>query len=204
MGRTTRSSTVTLTARKSSKTGQPVSGLSQAVHHNADRAPLAIANRHPRSPATQSSCAPEASSSGSDGTADGSMVLGRARLGKAALARTFLAAPATVFAERLLMLALLCTFWIGLGDMRLRCLHVLCGMTARRAHSKASTPGSVAPRKGRLFGRCGDRVPRSDEGSIAEWVMILVMAVGITLFIWSIAQPLLGQILRTALAKLLR
>jgi hypothetical protein len=34
--------------------------------------------------------------------------------------------------------------------------------------------------------------------------MILVMAVGITLFIWSIAQPLLGQILRTALAKLLR
>ncbi len=34
--------------------------------------------------------------------------------------------------------------------------------------------------------------------------MILVMAVGITLFIWSIAQPLLGSILRNALGKLFR
>lgn len=43
-----------------------------------------------------------------------------------------------------------------------------------------------------------------DRGSIGEWVMILVMAVGIVLFIWSIAQPMLGQILRNALSKLFR
>lgn len=52
--------------------------------------------------------------------------------------------------------------------------------------------------------RRGDRRLRGEEGSVAEWVMILVMAVGITIFIWSIAQPLLGRILRTALSKLLR
>lgn len=45
---------------------------------------------------------------------------------------------------------------------------------------------------------------RGDEGSIGEWVMILVMAVGITLFIWAIAQPMLGAILRRALGKLFR
>lgn len=45
---------------------------------------------------------------------------------------------------------------------------------------------------------------QSDEGSIGEWVMILVMAVGIVLFIWSLAQPLLGEILRNALSKLFR
>ncbi len=45
---------------------------------------------------------------------------------------------------------------------------------------------------------------RGEEGSIGEWVMILVMAVGITLFIWSIAQPMLGSILRRALGKLFR
>lgn len=45
---------------------------------------------------------------------------------------------------------------------------------------------------------------RGDEGSIGEWVMILVMAVGITLFIWAIAQPMLGSILRQALGKLFR
>lgn len=53
---------------------------------------------------------------------------------------------------------------------------------------------SVAPTVG--HGRSEDR------GSIGEWVMILVMAVGIVLFIWSIAQPMLGQILRNALSKL--
>ena len=204
MTRTTRSSAVALTVRKSAKTGQLVSVFSQAVHNDADGVVLAIANRRARSTSTQSSCAQEASSSGSDGTMDGSVVFGRARLGKVALARPFLVVPARAGAERLLRLALLCAFWIGLGDMHLRYLHVFCGMTDRRAHSKESTPDSVSSRKGRLFGRCGGRVPRSDEGSIAEWVMILVMAVGITLFIWSIAQPLLGQILRTALTKLLR
>lgn len=45
---------------------------------------------------------------------------------------------------------------------------------------------------------------RDDRGSIGEWVMILVMAVGIVLFIWSIAQPMLGEILRNALSKLFR
>lgn len=45
---------------------------------------------------------------------------------------------------------------------------------------------------------------RDDLGSIGEWVMILVMAVGIVLFIWSIAQPLLGSVLRSALSKLFR
>ncbi|RIK09167.1 MAG: hypothetical protein DCC49_07210 [Acidobacteria bacterium] len=58
---------------------------------------------------------------------------------------------------------------------------------------------SVRPGQPPQRGRRGD-----DRGSIGEWVMILVMAVGIVLFIWSIAQPMLGQILRTALSKLFR
>lgn len=59
-----------------------------------------------------------------------------------------------------------------------------------------ASPRSVPP----VPGRCR----RDDRGSIGEWVMILVMAVGIVLFIWSIAQPMLGQILRNALSKLFR
>jgi hypothetical protein len=53
-------------------------------------------------------------------------------------------------------------------------------------------------------GSIGRRRHQGDEGSIGEWVMILVMAVGITLFIWAIAQPMLGSILRRALGKLFR
>lgn len=56
----------------------------------------------------------------------------------------------------------------------------------------------------RLTAAMSNRRAHDDRGSIGEWVMILVMAVGIVLFIWSIAQPMLGQILRNALSKLFR
>ncbi len=48
------------------------------------------------------------------------------------------------------------------------------------------------------------RVSHDENGSIGEWVMILVMAVGIVLFIWSVAEPLLASVLRNALSKLFR
>ncbi|MER3396202.1 MAG: hypothetical protein C4318_04220 [Acidimicrobiia bacterium] len=57
--------------------------------------------------------------------------------------------------------------------------------------------------KRRIFFRA-QRGASSEDGSIGEWVMILVMAVGITLFIWAIAQPMLGSILTRALSKLFR
>lgn len=68
------------------------------------------------------------------------------------------------------------------------------------AEGNESRPGTRNPT---VRGRRNPR-SRGEGGSIAEWVMILVMAVGITIFIWSVAQPLLGRILRTALSKLLR
>ena len=49
------------------------------------------------------------------------------------------------------------------------------------------------------------RVPAGDErerGSIPEWVMLLVMGIGVVLALWAIVQPSLGQIVTDALAKL--
>lgn len=71
----------------------------------------------------------------------------------------------------------------------IRCVTVISVLSGR----KPCTP----------MGSSGQR-DSDDRGSIGEWVMILVMAVGIVLFIWSIAQPMLGQILRNALSKLFR
>ncbi len=75
---------------------------------------------------------------------------------------------------------------------------------SHRGKGPASSPWSTRYLPARSRASLLTEGPRGEEGSIGEWVMILVMAVGITLFIWSIAQPLLGSILRNALGKLFR
>ena len=43
----------------------------------------------------------------------------------------------------------------------------------------------------------------ADEGgSIPEWVMLLVMSIGIVMALWAIVQPDLAQIVTDALSKL--
>ena len=42
----------------------------------------------------------------------------------------------------------------------------------------------------------------SERGSIPEWVMLLVMGIGVVLALWAIVQPSLGQIVTDALARL--
>lgn len=41
-----------------------------------------------------------------------------------------------------------------------------------------------------------------ERGSIPEWVMLLVMGIGVVLALWAIIQPSLGQIVTDALARL--
>lgn len=41
-----------------------------------------------------------------------------------------------------------------------------------------------------------------ERGSIPEWVMLLVMGIGIVMFLWAIVQPDLGEIVSNALDKL--
>lgn len=47
-----------------------------------------------------------------------------------------------------------------------------------------------------VTGREGER------GSIPEWVMLLVMGIGVVLALWAIVQPSLGQIVTNALSRL--
>jgi len=42
----------------------------------------------------------------------------------------------------------------------------------------------------------------AERGSIPEWVMLLVMGIGVVLALWAIVQPSLGQIVTDALARL--
>ncbi|MFM7059953.1 MAG: hypothetical protein ACKOZL_02045 [Actinomycetes bacterium] len=41
-----------------------------------------------------------------------------------------------------------------------------------------------------------------ERGSIPEWVMLLVMGIGVVLALWAIVQPSLGQIVTNALSRL--
>lgn len=41
-----------------------------------------------------------------------------------------------------------------------------------------------------------------ERGSIPEWVMLLVMGIGVVLALWAIVQPSLGQIVTDALSRL--
>lgn len=43
---------------------------------------------------------------------------------------------------------------------------------------------------------------RGDAGSIPEWVMLLVMGIGVVMAIWAVVQPDLVSIVTDALAKL--
>jgi hypothetical protein len=43
---------------------------------------------------------------------------------------------------------------------------------------------------------------RDERGSIPEWVMLLVMGIGIVMALWAILQPSLSQIVTDALDKL--
>jgi hypothetical protein len=43
---------------------------------------------------------------------------------------------------------------------------------------------------------------RSDEGSVAEWVMLVVLAVGLVLAISAVASPALRDLVTESLAKL--
>lgn len=45
-------------------------------------------------------------------------------------------------------------------------------------------------------------IAEGERGSIPEWVMLLVMGIGVVLALWAIVQPSLGQIVTDALAKL--
>ena len=42
-----------------------------------------------------------------------------------------------------------------------------------------------------------------ERGSIPEWVMLLVMGVGVVMALWAIVQPSLGNIVTNALGKLM-
>lgn len=59
---------------------------------------------------------------------------------------------------------------------------------------------------GWLVGRLGRlaKVDRFGEerGSIPEWVMLLVMGVGVVMALWAIVQPSLGNLVSSALGKL--
>ncbi len=50
----------------------------------------------------------------------------------------------------------------------------------------------------RLLAHCED----DDRGSVPEWVMLLVMGIGIVMALWAIVQPQLAQIVTGALARL--
>jgi hypothetical protein len=43
---------------------------------------------------------------------------------------------------------------------------------------------------------------RDDRGSIPEWVMLLVMGVGIVMALWAIVQPDIAQIVSDAFGRL--
>lgn len=43
---------------------------------------------------------------------------------------------------------------------------------------------------------------RDERGSIPEWVMLLVMGVGIVMALWALVQPELGSIVSGALDQL--
>jgi hypothetical protein len=47
-----------------------------------------------------------------------------------------------------------------------------------------------------------DRNRDGERGSIPEWVMLLVMGIGVVLALWAIVQPSLGEIVTNALARL--
>ncbi len=46
------------------------------------------------------------------------------------------------------------------------------------------------------------RVERDERGSIPEWVMLLVMGIGIVMALWAIVQPDLASIVSDALNQL--
>jgi len=41
-----------------------------------------------------------------------------------------------------------------------------------------------------------------ERGSIPEWVMLLVMGIGVVMALWAIVQPSLGEIVTDALDQL--
>ncbi len=45
-------------------------------------------------------------------------------------------------------------------------------------------------------------VVRDERGSIPEWVMLLVMGVGIVMALWAIVQPDIAQIVSDAFGRL--
>ncbi|MCC6338521.1 MAG: hypothetical protein IT197_00920 [Acidimicrobiia bacterium] len=52
-------------------------------------------------------------------------------------------------------------------------------------------------------GRARERLdPRSERGSIPEWVMLLVMGIGIVMALWAVVQPDIIGIVSDALGKL--
>lgn len=46
------------------------------------------------------------------------------------------------------------------------------------------------------------RLADAERGSVPEWVMLLVMGVGIVTFLWTVIQPELGRIVTNALDQL--
>jgi hypothetical protein len=56
----------------------------------------------------------------------------------------------------------------------------------------------------RSSGRRTDRGPdpESQRGSIPEWVMLLVMGIGVVMALWAIVQPDLVEIVSNALNRL--
>lgn len=46
------------------------------------------------------------------------------------------------------------------------------------------------------------RLVNTERGSVPEWVMLLVMGVGIVTFLWAVIQPELGRIVSNALEQL--
>ena len=55
------------------------------------------------------------------------------------------------------------------------------------------------PTKGRDMSRLG---PARDDGSVAEWVMLVVLAVGLVLAVGSVASPALRSLVESSLSKL--
>ena len=48
----------------------------------------------------------------------------------------------------------------------------------------------------------GRRIHEEELGSIPEWVMLLVMGVGIVMVLWAILQPNLASLVTNALQRL--
>jgi hypothetical protein len=46
------------------------------------------------------------------------------------------------------------------------------------------------------------RLHEEEHGSIPEWVMLLVMGVGVVMLLWAIVQPSLASLVTDALSRL--